>query len=60
MDKQNPGYLLFIVGLSMLALALLGAEVVLPLSDGPRHILHLTGTFVCAHSLADFVTEVPR
>jgi len=60
MDKQNPGYLLFITGLSTLALALLAAEVVPPLRDGPRHILHLTGSFVCARFFADFMTEVPR
>lgn len=53
-------YPLFVLALSVLAILLLGAGVVLPLSPEAAQVLDYADTLVCVFFLADFVVQLVR
>jgi voltage-gated potassium channel len=60
MESKNHPYLLFMLILSVLALAALAAEAVLPLDQGTREILNYADTLVCVAFFTDFLVMLHR
>jgi len=54
-EKGNPPYILFMLLISLLALAALAVEAVFPLDAGTRQILNYADTIVCVLFFADFL-----
>ncbi len=59
-DHQHYAYLVFIVTLSILALAALGVETIFPLDQGTRSILAYADTLICVFFFIDFLVMLRR
>jgi voltage-gated potassium channel len=57
-DKQNSSYLIFILFLSLFALAALAVEAIMPLSASSREVLNYTDLAVCVLFFGDFVIQL--
>jgi len=60
MESKNHAYLLFMLILSVLALAALAVEAVFSLDEGTRRILSYADTLVCAMFFLDFLLMLRR
>lgn len=60
MSRRNAPYLLFVLVLSVSALLLLGASIVLPMSAQTRRILDHADNALCAFFFADFLLTLWR
>lgn len=58
--EPSPGYQLFILALSVYALAVVGAQAVLPLGEETRRVLDAADYAVCALFLFDFLLSLRR
>jgi voltage-gated potassium channel len=59
-DGQSPGYLLYVLALSVLALGLLAASLLLHPDPGTAAILQWADTGICVLFFADFVLTLVR
>jgi len=59
-ESKHTPYLLFILALSLFALLLLGASVVLPMSSETRQILDYADDILCAAFFVDFLLTLWR
>jgi voltage-gated potassium channel len=60
MEHKNHAYLVFMLALSLLALAALAAEAIFPLDAGTRSILTYADTFICLLFFVDFLVTLYR
>lgn len=59
-DRQSPGYLLYVLTISLLALALLGASVVMRPDADVATLLHWADAAICVLFFADFLVTLTR